>query len=112
MITTVVAKVLSPVKANSLLPYLKSSTSIQEQAVSDYLLKIFRSYMEDSPKSAAKFAQNLEAALLPMVNRPNMLRGPQSLQDLIACICAVIRNQTHDFKRLCEIYKSCDGMFF
>ena len=31
------------------------------------------------------------------------------MQEIVACFCAVIRGQTHDFTRLVTIFKACIG---
>lgn len=33
--------------------------------------------------------------------------APQTLQEVVACFCAVVRGQTHDFVRLITIFKAC-----
>jgi cohesin loading factor subunit SCC2 len=77
---------LSGSNASTLLPYLKTGTSVcfhslslslysislkvEEQATTDYLLKIFRASIPHMPKTAIKFGQELQAALKPMVLKP------------------------------------------
>lgn len=94
---------------------------------SDYLLKIFRVSIPHMPKTAAKFGQELQAALQPMVLKPtgggvqvrklfpietfmaNLL--PQILQEAVGCMCAVVQHLTHDFNRLINLLKGCNGAF-
>jgi hypothetical protein len=33
----------------------------------------------------------------------------QTLQDRVACFCAVVSSQTHDFKTLCNVFKASDS---
>jgi hypothetical protein len=63
-----------------------------EQLMSDYLLKIFRSCVPSMPKSAIKFAGSLQDTLLTMINKPavgalvrlsRLLRVAQSLKQLL-----------------------------
>jgi hypothetical protein len=49
----------------------------EEQATSDYLLKIFRASIPHMPRTAIKFAQELQAALQPMVVKPSPAGGIQ-----------------------------------
>jgi cohesin loading factor subunit SCC2 len=87
ILTTTDPSMLSPSQATMLLPYLKSATGVRcpvfhrnvavlslmqgdEQMISDYLLKIFRSCVPSMPKSAVKFANSLQSTLLMMINKP------------------------------------------
>lgn len=97
-----------------------------EQLICDYLLKIFRSTVIAMPKTSSKFAGNLQAALLPMLNRPSsnltvssassvegsVADSPaQTLQEIVSCFCAVVRGQTHDFTKMIVVLKACAGEF-
>lgn len=87
---------LSTAKATILLPFLKSASTVrssalttsrellaywpqpsqpQDQLISDYLLKIFRSAVMAMPKSTSKFSRDLQAALVPMLNKPGSSTG-------------------------------------
>ncbi|CED83634.1 Sister chromatid cohesion protein SCC2/Nipped-B [Phaffia rhodozyma] len=92
-------------KASHLLPYLRSPTNADEQAISSYLLKIFRQIVTKMPKTATTFAKKLEGKLLPMVN--GAVGGSAGLQEIIACLCAVVNNITHNFERLVKLLGSC-----
>jgi cohesin loading factor subunit SCC2 len=46
------------------------SSQADEQLICDYLLKIFRCAVVVMPRTASKFAKDLQGALLPMLNRP------------------------------------------
>jgi hypothetical protein len=46
-----------------------------EQITSDYLLKIFRACIPHMPKTAAKFGQELQLALQPMILKPSSAGG-------------------------------------
>ncbi|KAK7023031.1 sister chromatid cohesion protein [Favolaschia claudopus] len=81
--------ILSGSNASTLLPYLKNATTAEEQATSDYLLKIFRASIPHMPRTAIKFAQELQKALQPMVIKPSSVAGLQGLQETVACICIV-----------------------
>ncbi|THH14012.1 hypothetical protein EW146_g6273 [Bondarzewia mesenterica] len=100
--------VLSGSNATTLLPYLKNSSTPEEQITSDYLLKIFRASVPNMPKTAVKFGQELQLALQPMILRPPTAGGVLALQETVACMCAVIENLTHDFVRLVALLKSCN----
>ena len=80
------------------------------------------------PKTAAKFGQELQLALQPMILRPSTTGGVQvsasredvrlmmkpllqALQETVACMCAVVQNLTHDFTRLVALLKSCNRAF-
>jgi cohesin loading factor subunit SCC2 len=78
------------------------------------------------PKTAAKFGQELQLALQPMILKPSSAGGVvvrfllthlhsytdnfQALQETVACMCTVVQNLTHDFVRLVALAKSCNGM--
>ncbi|GAA5958783.1 hypothetical protein JCM21900_004761 [Sporobolomyces salmonicolor] len=93
---------LSTAKATMLLPFLKSASTSDEQAISDYLLKIFRGAVLAMPKTASKFGRDLQAALLPMLNRPSHLL--QTMQEVVACFAAVVRGQTQDFDTMIKVF--------
>jgi cohesin loading factor subunit SCC2 len=101
--------ILSGSNAFTLLPYLKNATSSEEQVTSDYLLKIFRVSIPHMPKTAAKFASELQLALQPMILKPSTAGGVQALQETVACLCAVVQHLTHDFTRLVGLLKSCNA---
>ncbi|KAI9448916.1 sister chromatid cohesion C-terminus-domain-containing protein [Russula earlei] len=101
--------ILSGSNASTLLPYLKNATSVSEQVTSDYLLKIFRVSIPHMPKTAAKFGNELQLALQPMILKPSTAGGVQALQETVACLCAVVQNLTHDFTRLVGLLKSCNA---
>ncbi|EJC97952.1 uncharacterized protein FOMMEDRAFT_114738 [Fomitiporia mediterranea MF3/22] len=105
LFTVAYPPVMTGSKASVLLPYLKNSTSSEEVAASDYILKIYRISIPHMPKASMKFGQELQAILQPMVLKPN-LHGT-SLQEVVACLCAVVRHLTHDFTRLVALLKSC-----
>ncbi|KAK4701477.1 cohesin loading factor subunit SCC2, partial [Phenoliferia sp. Uapishka_3] len=96
---------LSPQKTALLLPFLKSAATPDEHTVCDYLLKIFRSTVTALPKGSSQFSRDLQQALTPMINKPSSNLAYQ--QEVMACYCAVIRGQTHDFTRMISIYKAC-----
>lgn len=66
---------LSVGKAATLLPFLKSATNAEEQLVSEFVLRIFNVTLPSMPKSSSKFARDLQAVLLPMLNKPSPLGG-------------------------------------
>ncbi|SCV73614.1 BQ2448_6044 [Microbotryum intermedium] len=110
VLVSVDASLLSTSKATILLPFLKSATSPQEQIVSDYLLKIFRSAVTTMPKTSTKFAKELQSALMPMLNKPSS--SAMTLQEVVACYCAVVRGQTHDFGAMINVFRvSVDRLF-
>ncbi|KAJ7065085.1 hypothetical protein B0H15DRAFT_872762, partial [Mycena belliarum] len=100
--------ILSGSNASTLLPYLKNATTTEEQTTTDYLLKIFRVSIPHMPRTAIKFAQELQTALQPMVIRPSA-GSLQSLQETVACLCTVVQCLTHDFPRLVALLKSCNA---
>ena len=83
------------------------------------------------PKTAAKFGQELQLALQPMILKPSPAAGVlvspvqyiivamrmlicdyvQGLQETVACICAAVHHLTHDFGRLIALLRSCNGAF-
>ncbi|KAF8648994.1 hypothetical protein AX16_006108 [Volvariella volvacea WC 439] len=99
--------ILSGSRASTLLPYLKNASTPEEQTTSDYLLKIFKASIPHMPKTAAKFGQELQAALQPMIIKPSG-GSLQVLQETVACLCAVVQSLTHDFSRLINLVKSCN----
>ncbi|KAF5374102.1 hypothetical protein D9615_008832 [Tricholomella constricta] len=108
LFTSAYPAILSGSNASTLLPYLKNATTQEEQATSDYLLKIFRTSIPHMPKTAAKFAQELQTALQPMIIKPSG-GGVQVLQESVACMCIVVQHLTHDFTRLVNLLKSCNA---
>ncbi|OBZ71396.1 Protein rad9 [Grifola frondosa] len=100
--------VLSGTNASTLLPYLKNATTPEEQITSDYLLRIFRTSIPYMPRTAAKFGQELQLALQPMIIRPSSTAGILGLQETVACMCAVVRHITHDFGRVVALLRSCN----
>ncbi|GAA5926432.1 cohesin-loading factor complex subunit SCC2 [Sporobolomyces koalae] len=91
---------LSTAKASLLVPFLKGASTSEEKIVSDYLLKIFRESVLAMPKTSSKFGRDLQAALLPMLNRPST----QTIQAVISCFAAVVWSQTHDFSMLVKVF--------
>ncbi|GAA5875871.1 hypothetical protein JCM1840_002960 [Sporobolomyces johnsonii] len=102
VLSAVDPSLLSTAKATMLLPFLKSASTPDEQVISDYLLKIFRGAVLAMPKTASKFGRDLQAALLPMVNRPSHLL--QTMQEVVACFAAVVRGQTQDFDTIIKVF--------
>ncbi|TDL22099.1 hypothetical protein BD410DRAFT_770589 [Rickenella mellea] len=101
--------IISGTKASTLLPYLKNPTTPEEQMTSDYILKIFRASIPHMPKTAAKFGNDLQRVLQPMVVKPSPAAGLSALQETVACLCVVVRHLTHDYVRLVALLKSCNG---
>lgn len=79
----------------------------EEVQTSDYLLKTFRVSVSHMPKTAAKFGQELQTALQPMIIKP--ANGILVLQEAVACMCAVVDHLTHDYSLLINLLKSCNG---
>ncbi|TFK52693.1 hypothetical protein OE88DRAFT_1628274 [Heliocybe sulcata] len=109
LFTSAYPSVLSGAHASTLLPYLKNAATPEEQATSDYLLKIFRASIPHMPKTAAQFGTDLQQALQPMIIKPSSAGGVQTLQETVACACAVVTHLTHDFMRLVALLKSCNA---
>ncbi|EMD39745.1 hypothetical protein CERSUDRAFT_150412 [Gelatoporia subvermispora B] len=109
LFTSAYPAVLSGSNAATLLPYLKNATSTEEQATSDYLLRIFRASIPHMPKTAAKFGQELQLALQPMIIKPSTAAGVLGLQETVACMCATVHHLTHDFGRLVALLRSCNA---
>lgn len=109
LFTSAYPAVLSGAHASTLLPYLKNAATPEEQVTSDYLLKIFRASIPHMPKTAAQFGADLQQALQPMIIKPSSAGGVQTLQETVACACAVVSHLTHDFLRLVALLKSCNA---
>ncbi|CCM06130.1 uncharacterized protein FIBRA_08379 [Fibroporia radiculosa] len=109
LFTSAYPAVLSGANASTLLPYLKNATSMEEQITSDYLLRIFRASIPYMPKTAAKFGQELQLALQPMIIKPSASAGLLGLQETVACMCAIVQHITHDFGRLVALLRSCNA---
>ncbi|KAI8994107.1 hypothetical protein BD414DRAFT_481445 [Trametes punicea] len=109
LFTSAYPAVLSGSNAATLLPYLKNATTPEEQTTSDYLLRIFRASIPHMPKTAAKFGQELQLALQPMILKPSTAAGIQGLQETVACMCATVHHITHDFGRIVALLKSCNA---
>uniref|UniRef100_D8PZC4 Sister chromatid cohesion protein n=1 Tax=Schizophyllum commune (strain H4-8 / FGSC 9210) TaxID=578458 RepID=D8PZC4_SCHCM len=106
LFTSACPTILTADNGATLLPYLKNATGAEEYAISEHVLKILRASVPHMPKTAVKFGQDLQATLQPMVIKPNM-RNLNTLQETIACICAVVKHLTHDYGRLVNLLKSC-----
>ncbi|KAI0770449.1 hypothetical protein C8Q74DRAFT_1202231 [Fomes fomentarius] len=109
LFTSAYPAVLSGANAATLLPYLKNATTAEEQTTSDYLLRIFRASIPHLPKTAAKFGQELQLALQPMILKPSTAAGVLGLQETVACMCATVHHLTHDFARLVALLRSCNA---
>ncbi|GAA5873259.1 hypothetical protein JCM8547_008616 [Rhodosporidiobolus lusitaniae] len=99
-LSAVDAGLLSTAKATLLLPFLKSATSPDEQVITDYLLRIFRAAVLAMPKTSSKFGKDLQQALVPMLNRPSN----NTLQEVVACFCAVVHGQTQDYSTMIRVF--------
>jgi cohesin loading factor subunit SCC2 len=53
---------------------------VEDQATSDYLLKIFRTSIPHIPKTAVKFGHELQLALQPMILKPSTIGGLQVIR--------------------------------
>ncbi|KAL1743690.1 sister chromatid cohesion C-terminus-domain-containing protein [Schizophyllum fasciatum] len=106
LFTSACPTILTADHGATLLPYLKNATGAEEYMISENVLKILRASVPHMPKTAVKFGQDLQATLQPMVIKPNM-RNLNTLQETIACICAVVKHLTHDYGRLVNLLKSC-----
>ncbi|KAI0823297.1 hypothetical protein BC628DRAFT_1504458 [Trametes gibbosa] len=109
LFTSAYPAVLSGSNAATLLPYLKNATTPEEQITSDYLLRIFRASIPHMPKTAAKFGQELQLALQPMILKPSTAAGVQGLQETVACMCATVHHITHNFDRIVGLLRSCNA---
>ncbi|GJN94290.1 hypothetical protein Rhopal_007364-T1 [Rhodotorula paludigena] len=101
-LSSVDPSLLSTSKATMLLPFLKSSTTVEEQVISDYLLRIFRAAVSAMPKTATRFGRDLQSALVPMLNKPS--QNVVTLQEVVACFCAVVHGQTQDYATLVRVF--------
>ncbi|GAA5958305.1 hypothetical protein JCM3765_004786 [Sporobolomyces pararoseus] len=102
ILSAVDPSLLTTAKATLLVPFLKGATTAEEKAISDYLLIVFRSAALATPKTASKFGKDLQAALIPMLNRPPA--QIQTVQAVISCFSAVIWHQTQDFAMMVKIF--------
>ncbi|KAJ3735912.1 protein rad9 [Lentinula guzmanii] len=109
LIVSAYPAVIGTQSALTLLPYLKNPTNAEEQITSDYLLRTFRTAIPHMLKTAVKFGQDLQAKLQPMVTKPSAVGGITTLQEVVACLCAVVQCLTHDFARLVALLKSCNA---
>ncbi|KAJ4482460.1 hypothetical protein J3R30DRAFT_3699992 [Lentinula aciculospora] len=109
LIASAYPSVIGTQSALTLLPYLKNPTNAEEQVTSDYLLRTFRAAIPHMLKTAAKFGQDLQAKLQPMVTKPSAAGGITTLQEVVACLCAVVQYLTHDFARIVALLKSCNA---
>ncbi|TKA56971.1 hypothetical protein B0A53_01372 [Rhodotorula sp. CCFEE 5036] len=107
VLSAVDPSLLSTAKATMLLPFLKSATTTDERVISDYLLKMFRSAMLAMPRSSSKFGRDLQAALVPMLNKPS--NSVSTLQDVVACFCAVVHSQTQDYATMIRVFRATLG---
>ncbi|KAE9388872.1 hypothetical protein BT96DRAFT_1003780 [Gymnopus androsaceus JB14] len=87
--------------------YLKNPTTPEDQTKTDYLLRAFCSAIPYLPKAAAKFGQDLQTKLQPMITKPSS-GGIATMQEVVACLCTDVQYFTHDFSRLVALLKSCN----
>jgi cohesin loading factor subunit SCC2 len=80
------------------------SYQAEEQATSDYLLKIFRTCIPHMPKTAAKFGQELQSALQPMILKPSTSGG---LQVSCACHNPHTHSPSHNFRLFRSRLRAC-----
>jgi cohesin loading factor subunit SCC2 len=106
MIVQARPSVLSTAQIESLLPYLHSAESMHERAVRDLLLRIIRASLPFLPPAALPTTERLQLDLTQLLNKvpPNQ----QTLQELVACLCDVVTKHTHQFAKLCGIFKAID----
>ncbi|GAA5984976.1 hypothetical protein JCM11641_005602 [Rhodosporidiobolus odoratus] len=100
VLNTVDPSLLSTAKATLLLPFLKSASNVEEQTISDFLLKIFHGAVLAQPKTSSKFGKDLQGSLVPMLNKPSS----NTMQEIIGCFCAVIHSQTQDYATMVRIF--------
>ncbi|PFH53278.1 hypothetical protein AMATHDRAFT_73479 [Amanita thiersii Skay4041] len=108
LFTSAHPSILSGTSASTLLPYLKVASTSEELATAEYLLKSFRISVPHLPKTAIKFGNELQLTLQPMILKPSG-GGTHVLQEAVACMCIVVQHLTHDFVRLVNLLKSCNG---
>ncbi|THG98726.1 hypothetical protein EW145_g7376 [Phellinidium pouzarii] len=107
LFTIAYPSLISGTKASTLLPYLKNPTNPEEHITSDYILKIYRASIPHMPKTSAKFGNDLQQLLQPMVLKPNAQAGLGSLQTTVACLCVVVQHLTRDFGPIVEHIYDC-----
>ncbi|KAF5337499.1 hypothetical protein D9758_013605 [Tetrapyrgos nigripes] len=105
LIASAYPSIITSSSASTLLPYLKNINTAEEHATSSYILKIFRASIPHMPKTAAKFGQELQQILQPMIIKPST-GGLATLQETVACFCVVVQHLTHDYGRLVALLKS------
>ncbi|KIP08264.1 hypothetical protein PHLGIDRAFT_127100 [Phlebiopsis gigantea 11061_1 CR5-6] len=109
LFTSAYPAVLSASNATTLLPYLKNASTPEDQAIADYLLRIFRTSIPHLPKTAKTFGQELQVALQPMILKHSGTSGVSGLQETVACLCTVVQHLTLEFKRLVSLLRSCSS---
>ncbi|EKM54090.1 uncharacterized protein PHACADRAFT_162472 [Phanerochaete carnosa HHB-10118-sp] len=107
LFTSAYPAVLSASNAQTLLPYLQTASKPEDQIISDYILRIFRTSVPHLPKTAKAFGQELQAALQPMILKPSAASNVMGLQEIVACLCVVVQHLTLEFKRLVSLLRSC-----
>jgi cohesin loading factor subunit SCC2 len=98
--------ILSTGQIEALLPYLHSAESAHERSVRDLLLRVFRATLPFLPPAALPTTERLQLDLTQLLNKvpPNQ----STLQELVACLCDVVTKHTHQFGKLCSIFKAID----
>ncbi|GAA6018662.1 hypothetical protein JCM8202_000602 [Rhodotorula sphaerocarpa] len=107
ILSAVDPSLLSTAKATLLLPFLKGAATPDERTITDFLLKMFRGTMLAMPRSSTKFGRDLQAALVPMLNKPTS--SVSTLQDVISCFCATIHSQTQDYATMTRVFRATLG---
>lgn len=100
---------MSLANAKSLLPYLKNTATVsyrpftgtklahvtwfeqkEDQAIADYILKIFSACIPHFPKTANQFAQELQTILALRIQKPSnpLVRDVLMLRSIVHLICS------------------------
>ncbi|WFD34108.1 Sister chromatid cohesion protein 2 [Malassezia cuniculi] len=106
-LVTVRPTVLTIARAKQLLPYIAGGAAPDETALLEELLKVFRTCLSSLPRTARTFGDSLEKILVPLVSRCTLVPGSTVLQELVACLCAVVHYQTHNTAILQSTVDAC-----
>ena len=99
--------VLTVARAKQLLPYIAGGAAPDETALLEELLRVFRTCLGHLPRTARALGESLERILVPLVSRCTLAPGSTVLQELVACLCAVVHHQTHNTAIILSTADAC-----
>ncbi|CAG8609117.1 3684_t:CDS:10, partial [Gigaspora margarita] len=87
----------------TLQPYLKSSSTSDDQSILYYVLIIYRNVLPLLKRPNPNFLSEVEQTLMSLLTK-----SPQKiLQEVLPCLCVIVDKLTHNYTRLTKLLRSC-----